>query len=94
MSIFDSLVSRWSLTPLNNQTQVNFKIDFKVRSSLHEQAVKMFFGSISQQQLQAFMIRCRDLYGEGEDKGSIAGLTQGGSPSRAFQGVHCGVDTL
>lgn len=47
----------------SGSTKVTFSIDFRVGSPLHAHAVSAFFGNISQQQLNAFVLRCQQLYG-------------------------------
>ena len=63
-SVFSRLESAWTLAAVEGdaeQCDVSFSIDFQVRSAMHAGAVKMFFGDVTQQQMQAFMQRCQQL---------------------------------
>ncbi|MEO5376707.1 MAG: type II toxin-antitoxin system RatA family toxin [Magnetococcus sp. DMHC-6] len=59
---FQYLASTWNFTPENNQTRVDFFIDFRFQSRLKEMIVGPVFSIISKQMLQAFCKRAQSIY--------------------------------
>ena len=63
-AIFDHLNSQWRFLPVAGaprECDVEFTIDFLVTSRMHAGAVQMFFGDVTEQQMKAFVKRCREV---------------------------------
>ena len=90
-SIFHHLNSTWTFTPVPSDphsTDVRFTIDFLVKSRMHAGAVQMFFGDVTEQQMQAFVKRAAEI-GErerGEREGEGVGEGKGVERGRGMEG--------
>lgn len=60
---FSHLVNRWSFTPRDGGTQIDFFIDFGFRSRLLEKLIGPLFSSAAEKMAEAFRTRAHSLYG-------------------------------
>lgn len=61
---FKSLITKWHLKKINNQnSQIDFFIDFSFNSIILEKMISSFFEKAAQKMINAFETRAKDLYG-------------------------------
>jgi len=69
-TLFEILTSEWKFSsgPSPSSCWLEFQVDFRFRNELYNQVATTFQEEVTTRMIGAFEQRCRDLYGQSDDK--------------------------